>query len=129
MPGKLAHYLPDVAQADRDALYASITSVVAYPRGDPIREGVISGMKFSVQVKPGLIDSAAYSDVMHTMLIVATVIAIIPIFLSLGMPNWFLGDTQNAVVTVNLAGEPADEDNARTLSTSQDSQSDKKVQV
>ncbi|KAJ7599324.1 drug:h+ antiporter [Mycena floridula] len=88
MPGKLAHYLPDVSQADRDALYSSITTAASYPRGNPIREGVIS----------------AYSDVMRTMLIVAVVMSVFPFLLSIFMPNWYLGDTQNAVNNQDLAG-------------------------
>lgn len=43
MPKKLAKYLSFLPEEQRDALFGSITSVVAYPRGDPIREGVISG--------------------------------------------------------------------------------------
>ena len=47
----------------------------------------------------------AYSDVMKVMIIVATVIAVVPFALSFFMPNWYLGDKQNAVEDVGLAGE------------------------
>lgn len=43
MPTKLAHHLPFLTQAERDVLYGSITAVTQYPRGNPTREGVISG--------------------------------------------------------------------------------------
>lgn len=81
MPGNLAKALPDLSKEERMALFGSITDVLDYPRGHPIREGVI----------------AAYDDTMKTMVIVATLLSIAPILLSLGMPNWYLGDTQNAV--------------------------------
>ena len=42
---------------------------------------------------------------MKTMIIAATVLAIIPIILALFLPNWYLGDTQNAVDEANLEGE------------------------
>lgn len=44
MPGKLEKYLPGVSAEQRALLYGSITTVRAQPRGDPTREGVISGM-------------------------------------------------------------------------------------
>lgn len=44
MPGKLAYYLPFVPEADRQELYGSLWAVATYPRGNPIREGVILGM-------------------------------------------------------------------------------------
>ena len=34
---------------------------------------------------------------MKTMLVVATVLSVVPLMLSLLMPNWYLGDGQNAV--------------------------------
>ncbi|KAG7449141.1 drug:h+ antiporter [Guyanagaster necrorhizus] len=89
MPRKLLKYLPDVSQEERDALYSSITSVTAYARGTEIREGVIS----------------AYGDVMKIMLIVATVMSVIPLAISLFMPDWHLGEKQNAVDEEDLAGE------------------------
>lgn len=39
----LAVYLPDSDQATRDELSGSITDVMAFPFGDPTREGVIAG--------------------------------------------------------------------------------------
>ncbi|OSD00087.1 drug:h+ antiporter [Trametes coccinea BRFM310] len=88
MPGKLQEYLPGLSQEERDALFGSITDVRERPMDDPVRQGVIS----------------AYSDTMKTMVIVATVLSFIPLVLSLLMPNWYLGDQQNAVYESDLGG-------------------------
>ncbi|KAI0819605.1 drug:h+ antiporter [Trametes gibbosa] len=82
MPAALKAHLPGLTQEERDVLFGSITDVRALPMGDPVRQGVI----------------AAYSDTMKTLLIVATVLSIVPVFLALLMPDWYLGDQQNAVV-------------------------------
>ncbi|KAK0190827.1 drug:h+ antiporter [Armillaria mellea] len=89
MPGKLLKYLPNISQDERDALYSSITTVTTYARGTEIREGAIS----------------AYGDVMKIMLIVATVMSVVPLAISLFMPDWYLGEKQNAVDAEDLAGE------------------------
>ncbi|KAK0468474.1 drug:h+ antiporter [Desarmillaria tabescens] len=89
MPGKLLKYLPNISQDERDALYFSITTVASYARGTEIREGAVS----------------AYGDVMKIMLIVATVMSVIPLIISLFMPDWHLGEKQNAVDEEDLAGE------------------------
>ncbi|KAJ4471460.1 drug:h+ antiporter, partial [Lentinula aciculospora] len=81
MPKKLAQYLPDISETDRAALFSSITDVTKYERGTYIREGVI----------------LAYSDVMKNLLVLASIISVFPIFLAMFLPNWYLGDTQNAV--------------------------------
>lgn len=47
---------------------------------------------------------------MKTLVIAAAVISVVPLVLSFFMPNWYLGDTQNAVDNVNLAGERVVED-------------------
>ncbi|TFK35357.1 drug:h+ antiporter [Crucibulum laeve] len=89
MPNRLAVHLPFLTQEMRDQLYGSIVSAAANPRGTPVREGVIQ----------------AYDDVMEIMIIVATVFAVIPLVLSFFLPNWYLGDKQNAVEDVDLTGE------------------------
>ncbi|TFK64325.1 MFS general substrate transporter, partial [Pluteus cervinus] len=89
MPGKLEKYLPFLTQAQRDQLYGSIVAAAANPRGDPIREGVIQ----------------AYDEVMKIMIIAAACLSVIPLILSLFMPNWYLGDQQNAVDQKGLMGE------------------------
>ena len=58
---------------------------------------------------------------MRDMLIAATVLAVVPILLSLGMPNWYLGDRQNAVDAADLKGErvvPIGADPAAVLAAS-----------
>ena len=49
----------------------------------------------------------AYGDVMKLMLIAATVLAAVPFLLAFGLPNWYLGDQQNAVEATDLKGERA----------------------
>lgn len=112
MPDKLAQYLPFLSEAERKELYGSITQAAAKPRGDPIREGVIQGAKVdtksrdSCPIDKSFTQFAAYDDTMKIMVISATVLSIIPVLLALLMPNWYLGDQQNAVDDANLAGEP-----------------------
>ncbi|QRV78334.1 major facilitator superfamily transporter [Ceratobasidium sp. AG-Ba] len=89
MPKQLEIHLPGVNETTRATLFGSITTIATYPPGDPIREGVIQ----------------AYDETMKVMLIAATVIAVIPVALALLMPDYFLGDTQNAVEGTALTGE------------------------
>ncbi|KAL1694641.1 major facilitator superfamily domain-containing protein [Schizophyllum commune] len=90
MPGELVKSLGGfLNQTEIDTIYSSVAVAAAYPRGDPTREGVIT----------------AYGNVMHLMCIIATVLAIPPIIFACFMPNWTLGDEQNAVDKINLAGE------------------------
>ncbi|KAH8118651.1 drug:h+ antiporter [Phellopilus nigrolimitatus] len=89
MPGRLAAALPGLSADERAALFGSITDVLAYPRGDPIREGVIS----------------AYDGTMKVMVVAATALSVVPLLLALGLPDWYLGDTQNAVDAAALDGE------------------------
>ncbi|KAI0828482.1 drug:h+ antiporter [Trametes gibbosa] len=91
MPKQLERYLPHLNATARAELFGSITAVRALPYDDPTRRGVIE----------------AYGYTMRDMLIVATVLAIVPVPLSLGMPNWYLGDRQNAVDAADLKGERA----------------------
>ncbi|CAE6431255.1 unnamed protein product, partial [Rhizoctonia solani] len=93
MPRQLEIHLPGVNATTRAELFGSITTIATYPPGDPIREGVIQ----------------AYDETMKVLLIAATVIAIIPPALALFMPDYFLGDTQNAVEGTTLTGEIARE--------------------
>ena len=46
----------------------------------------------------------AYSDTMKTMLVLATLLSVIPVVLALLMPDWYLGDQQNAVYESELGG-------------------------
>ncbi|KXN85124.1 Siderophore iron transporter 3 [Leucoagaricus sp. SymC.cos] len=93
MPGKLAKCLSFLPADQQAELFSSITAAIQYPRGNPVREGVIQ----------------AYDEVMKTMTITATVIAVIPLALAFLMPNWYLGNGQNAVDEVGLSGNNVDE--------------------
>ncbi|EEB93658.1 hypothetical protein MPER_07652 [Moniliophthora perniciosa FA553] len=89
MPGKLAQYLPNVNATERASIYSSISFIRdMYPEGSETRDGIIR----------------AYGDVMRTMVITATAVAVVPLVLSLLMPDWYLGDTQNAVDHAGLEG-------------------------
>ncbi|KIK94500.1 hypothetical protein PAXRUDRAFT_33484 [Paxillus rubicundulus Ve08.2h10] len=88
MPGNLEKYLPWLTDEERAELYGSITSVTSSPRGDPVREGVIQ----------------AYDDTMKIMVLCAVIFSVVPVLLALGMPNWYLGDKQNAVDAADLTG-------------------------
>ncbi|KXN88953.1 Siderophore iron transporter 3 [Leucoagaricus sp. SymC.cos] len=101
MPGKLAKYISFLPTDQQAELFGSIAAAVQYPRGDSIREGIIQ----------------AYDEVMKTMTITATVIAVVPLALAFVMPNWYLGDGQNAVDKVGLSGNNVDE---RTYSEGKD---------
>ncbi|KAF7338159.1 hypothetical protein MVEN_02040800 [Mycena venus] len=96
MPSKLAQHLPFLSQAERDKLFGSITEAASKPRGDPVREGVIS----------------AYGDVMKTMIFAGIAVSILPILVALTMPDWYLGDEQNAreISEVEVVDEDLDED-------------------
>ncbi|KLO12475.1 drug:h+ antiporter [Schizopora paradoxa] len=93
MPSNLAKYLPSLSDIERSRLFGNISSVLDIPRGDPIREGVIE----------------AYDDTMKVMVIAATLLSVPPVLFSLLMPNWYLGDQQNAVDT-SLLEDEGDED-------------------
>ncbi|KAG2072951.1 MFS general substrate transporter [Suillus decipiens] len=94
MPVNLEKYLPWLSDEQRAELYGSITLAASYPPGDPVREGVIN----------------AYDDTMKIMVTAATVLSIVPILLALAMPNWYLGDRQNAIDAADLTGRLALED-------------------
>ncbi|KAG8906768.1 hypothetical protein FRC01_007900 [Tulasnella sp. 417] len=89
MPDQLRKHLPFLSDEQVTTLFGSIITVGTYAEGSPERTGAI----------------AAYDEVMKRMVIAATVIAVIPLGLSFFMPNWYLGDAQNAVTEKNIAGE------------------------
>lgn len=51
----------------------------------------------------------AYDDVMKILCITATCLSVVPILCSLIMPDWYLGDKQNAVDSTDLRGERSDD--------------------
>ncbi|KAF9269901.1 drug:h+ antiporter [Marasmius fiardii PR-910] len=89
MPSRLAVHLPNLNETERSQIFASISLIRdQYLEGSETRIGIV----------------AAYSDVMRSLLIAATCIAVVPLLISLAMPEWHLGDTQNAVDHVDLDG-------------------------
>ncbi|KAJ6525618.1 drug:h+ antiporter [Mycena capillaripes] len=96
MPSKLAQHLPFLSQPERDILFGSITETASKPRGNAVREGIIS----------------AYSDVMQIMVLVATVVSVLQILIALTMPNWYLGDEQNAkeITEVHMVDEDEEDE-------------------
>jgi len=94
MPSNLEKYLPSLSAEERAELFGSIRSAASYPLGHPIREGVIN----------------AYDDTMKIMVTTATILSVIPILLALAMPNWYLGDKQNAIDAADLTGRSELED-------------------
>ena|ERR1700722_14026628 len=119
MPSKLAGHLPFLNETERAVLFGSIVTVASKPRGDPIREGVVLGrspLSISFLQVPAKLRSA-YDEVMKIMVIAATGLSVIPILLSLMMPDWYLGDGQNAVDNADLAGECAGKNDEEARST------------
>ena len=43
MPANLRRFLPFLSEEERMKLYGDIPAVLSYPRGHPVREGVILG--------------------------------------------------------------------------------------
>ncbi|KAH7915641.1 hypothetical protein BJ138DRAFT_1132530 [Hygrophoropsis aurantiaca] len=97
MPRNLEKYLPGLTSEQRAAIYSSVTTAASGPRGDPVKEGVIQ----------------AYGDTMNSMVIAALVMSTIPIVLAFAMPNYALGDHQNAVDHTNLNGTTAEDEDIR----------------
>ncbi|KAF7304956.1 Glycoside hydrolase family 16 protein [Mycena kentingensis (nom. inval.)] len=81
MPERLARYLPSLTQAERDALFGSITKAASKPRGDPIRDGVI----------------AAYGDVMKSMVVAASIVSVLPVLIAFTMPDCEWHDAHSVV--------------------------------
>ncbi|PVF93334.1 MFS general substrate transporter [Serendipita vermifera] len=93
MPKNIAKHLPDVDEATRAELFGSIVSIVALPADDPVRLGVVQ----------------AYGDTMRILIIVALAMGLVPIFLSLLMPDYHLGDAQNAIDGLDITGRKVEE--------------------
>lgn len=111
MPTQLAKHLPSLSSDQIAQLFGDIELVLQYPRGSDVREGVIAGALSSSLVFLSCFKHhsfiLAYDDTMKTMVIVATALSVVPVLFSVLMPNWYLGDTQNAVDDADLAGERA----------------------
>lgn len=48
--------------------------------------------------------SLAYDDTMKVMILCAIGLSVLPVLCALGMPDWHLGDKQNAVDSSDLTG-------------------------
>ncbi|GAA6059139.1 hypothetical protein JCM10212_003886 [Sporobolomyces blumeae] len=97
MPTELAKRLTGLLpEANITLIYGSITTAASYPKGSPIYEGVIG----------------AYDEVMKTLLIAATCIAVLPPLLAIGINNIYLTKAHNAVEGEDVAGRPIDGDDA-----------------
>ncbi|KAF8198595.1 drug:h+ antiporter [Pholiota molesta] len=92
MPGRLARYLPALSADQRAQLFGSITAAAAYREVTPFA-------RVSFTVNP---------------YIAATVFAVVPFLLAFLMPDWYLGDQQNAVENIDLAGEKVENPDAHT---------------
>lgn len=51
---------------------------------------------------------------MKTMVIVATAVSVLPILVALTMPNWYLGNVQNAVDGTDTEAQLGNEDEDET---------------
>ncbi|GMK58689.1 hypothetical protein CspeluHIS016_0601310 [Cutaneotrichosporon spelunceum] len=94
MPGELATFVPTNNQTLLTELFGDMTSIVALPSGDPIKEGAIT----------------AYEHMMHRLVLGATIVAILPIIVSIFMiKDIRLTDSQNAFDGKDLEGRPVAE--------------------
>lgn len=101
MPWKLGEHLPGVDATTRAELFGSITDIMVYSYIDPTRQGVISGTypvlflvlapSLHAACLPRTPNVTAYGDVMKLLLIGATMLSVVPLVLSLFMPDWYLG--------------------------------------
>jgi hypothetical protein len=107
MPEQLDIHLPFLNATERAEIFGSITIAAEQPLDSPIRQGVIAGTSPLPHPRPILSsnDTPAYSETMKVMLIAATVLSVIPPLAAFLMPDYYLGDQQNAVDQAGLTGE------------------------
>ncbi|RVX70626.1 hypothetical protein B0A52_05278 [Exophiala mesophila] len=85
--------LPDVPEATLSEMYGSIRAIrTQYAFDDPIRQGVIR----------------SYAYVNGHIAITALCLAAVPLVATFFMPDFYLGQQQNAVTNTGLDGEPID---------------------
>lgn len=95
MPGQLESHLSGLLNSTAiNDIYGSITTAISYPLDGPIYAGIIT----------------SYDDVMKTLLIAATCIAVIPVALSFFVTDMYLSDAHNAVEGEDVAGRPLGEE-------------------
>ncbi|ELU43845.1 hypothetical protein AG1IA_02107 [Rhizoctonia solani AG-1 IA] len=103
MPDNLVKYLPGVPEATIKKLYGSIRS--ARTAAPAIREGVIKALRLAPcsSARLGSVSpNTVFIEGPDSKLQIAAFISLLLAFL---MPNFFLGDTHNAVDGKNVAGE------------------------
>ncbi|KAG8826628.1 hypothetical protein FRC19_008457 [Serendipita sp. 401] len=93
MPRYLRQYLPGTTDEQRALLFGSIINIAALSPDDPIRVGAIQ----------------AYAETMKILIIASLAFGLIPIFLALLVPNYRLGDAQNAIDGLDITGRRVDE--------------------
>ena len=81
---KLERYLPDSAKSEASSIYADITKASStYPPGTPERAAI----------------NRAYQETMHTLLIIAVCVCVVPVILSLFMENYKLNQVSRILDT------------------------------
>lgn len=89
---RMRRELPGVSEKKLNKLFEKISKLHSYDFNDPIRQGSIR----------------AYSYVNGHIAITALILAAIPLFASFFMPDFYLGEQQNAVTNTGLDGEAVD---------------------
>ncbi|KAF7557405.1 hypothetical protein G7Z17_g664 [Cylindrodendrum hubeiense] len=93
MLDRMRKEMPGVDEATMSELYGSIRTLrTAYDFDSPIRQGAIR----------------AYSHVNGHIATTALLLAVVPLFATFLMPNYYLGKQQNAVTNTGLDGEQVD---------------------
>ncbi|KAL8278568.1 hypothetical protein RQP46_009060 [Phenoliferia psychrophenolica] len=91
MPHQLTSHLTGLLNSTEiDSIYNSITTAISYPLDGPIYHGIIE----------------SYDATMKTLLIAATCVAVVPVFLSLFMKDMYLSDAHNAIEGEDVRGLP-----------------------
>jgi MFS family permease len=90
--------MPDVPEKTIKTIYGSIKILrTKYDWNDPIRQGAVR----------------AYTRVNGTIFITAIVLNVLPVILSLCMPDYYLGKQQNAVTNTGVDGQPVSVESRR----------------
>lgn len=112
MPQKLNAYLPGVPENIKAQIFGNTVAIVALAPTHPVRLGAIR----------------AYGETMEILLIVATVMStsrtkdhptvahgrlcatgVPPLIIAFFMPNYYLGDAQNAVDGLDITGQKVED--------------------
>jgi len=85
----LEKYLPWLSSDEIQELFGSISKVREYPYDDPVRQGVIK----------------AYEETGRPLWLWAVFLSIPPVIAALFLPNYYLGDTHNAIDGLSSSAE------------------------